>query len=374
MVNSTRKGKVKSYQGAATLIIAVVFIMLSTLIIIFAARNGLMHSKISANTARNSQAYEAAEAGLEYGINYLDQNSATIIASPTNGFINFTNANTTNVALSNGSKFSIVYTNPTVNDYTMIQITSTGQSDDNSSTRSVSQVVKRSSIIANTGTHALTSKSNINITGNGSISNLTSSQTVASGGTVAFGGNGSTYTSGGQQSDAGGILADVTQNVGALSSATTNDFFASYFGTTSTSAVRSQANYSYSSNSSANYSSTLNGIQGAMIWIDANNGSTASLSGNTVIGSASNPVLLIVNGSFSISGNVTVYGMVFVLGDSGLTTLTGNNNIIGTIVSTETMNISGNTFVSYDQSVLDNLKNSASMTTWAKVSGSWKDY
>lgn len=361
-------------KGAATLIIAVVFIMLSTLIIIFAARNGVMQSKISANTSRNLQAYEAAEAGLEFGINYLDDNTALVIANPLSGMINFSNSNTTNVPLNNGSKFTVVFTNPTANDYTLIQITSTGVSDDNSSTRVVSQLVKRKSILVTTGTYGMTARDDIIASGNATFTNMSGNANISAGDDVYLLGNAATYTLLGQQSSAYVRRSDISSNNSAIGNLSSDNFFAGYFGTTSSTLIRTLSNYTYSNSVNTNYGTILNGITGGSIWIDATNGSTASLSGNTVIGSSSNPVLIVVNGRFSMLGNATIYGMVFVRGDVSLTTLSGSNNIYGTIISTDDVDISGNSYITYSSTVLTNLRNTSTLYYWAKVPGSWKDY
>ena len=109
------KKNLQRQQGAATLIITVILILSSLLIIIFAASNSLLQQKAVANEYMADEAYMAAEAGLEFGVVYLNTNNAAILATVTAGVLNYgsTDTNLTNVQLANGSKFSVVMTNPT---------------------------------------------------------------------------------------------------------------------------------------------------------------------------------------------------------------------------------------------------------------------
>src|SRR5262245_10950522 len=113
----------RSQMGAAVLIMTIILLSLSTLIILFAADFGVTQGKSIANLNRRTTAMQAADAGLEFGINYLRQNSTTILANPVSGFISaYSDENTNNVSLSNGGKYTIAYANPTANNYNLIRI------------------------------------------------------------------------------------------------------------------------------------------------------------------------------------------------------------------------------------------------------------
>ncbi|MFZ2315058.1 MAG: PilX N-terminal domain-containing pilus assembly protein [Gammaproteobacteria bacterium] len=360
-------------MGAATLIIAVALLVASTLVIIFAANFGIMQEKITTNTQRQNQAFEAAEAGLEFGINYLQTNSATILANPVSGFIPaFSNSNTTNVALANGSHFSLVYTNPTANNYNLIEIRSTGTSDDGTSTRIVSQQVQfGSTLVAPSNTPVIT-QGQVTMSGNASITNTEHPGTLVSGSTVALSGDANTVLSSGTSSTPGNIKSDIQTNNMPIANMSANDFFATYFGN-NTAAVQSNMAHVYTNSGSTNYNNTLNNMTGTSIWINQTAG-VAAINGNTTIGSATNPVLLVVNGSLSLSGNVTIYGYVFVMGGGEITTTTGNTNIIGGLATTGNMSMSGNVSVTYSSSTLNNLQNLPTMRYYAKVPGTWRDF
>lgn len=362
----------KRHKGAATLVLTTVLMTLATLLIIFAANYGKLQSKSIANINRNQQAFEAASAGLEFGINYLNTNNGTILASPVGGYIQpFSNSSVTNVALANGSQFSITYTNPVANDYELIKITSVGTSDDGTSTHTVSQLVKFGSMLLNSPTVPLTSKSNISLGGNSQIINTYNNNTIDAGGSVTIGGSGSTVLSSGTSSTAGNIQSDIGQNNTSLSSLSDTDFFNLFFGL-SPSNIKSSVTHYFSNSSSTNYGADLNGLTGTSIWVDQTAG-TATLNGNMTIGSASDPVLLIIDGDVRFSGNVTIYGYVYVLGTS-TTDLTGNVMVVGGMATTNQLSATGSIQVVYSPTVLDNLQNNGTMRYYAKVPGSWKDF
>lgn len=362
-------------RGAATLVFTVILMVMSTLIIIFAANFGRIQERIAANLNRNMQAFEAAEAGLEFGINYLQQNRSVIVGSPSSGYIApYTSPSTTDVTLANNSKFSIVYSNPIANDYTLILVTSTGTSDDGSSTRQVSQLLKFGSILTNQPNAALITQGSVSLSGSANVTNTFNNQNIQSGGVLTISGSANTITSTGVTSTASSIGADVNQNNATLASMSQQDFFANYFGTTDTNTIRGQMQNIYSNSSSTNYSNILNGKTGTSIWIDQTSGTTATISGNTTIGSTTAPVLIIVNGNFGLSGNVTIYGFIFVFGTGAINTLTGSTQIIGGMVSTYNINMSGSLQITYNNSVLTNLQNLSALSYFAKVAGSWKDF
>lgn len=362
-------------HGAATLIITILLIVMGTLIIIFAANYGVMQEKISANLTRNAQAFEAAEAGLEFGINYLQKNATTIIGSPSGGYITpYSDSNTTNISFNNNSKFTVVYTNPVANNYYLIKITSTGTNSDGSSTRVVKQQVYMTSLLANPGTVTLVSKGAVSLTGNSQVNNYSTNKTITSASAVTISGNASTNVGSGGGSNASNINADITQNSSTYANMSQNDFLATYFGTNSTSNLKSQFAHYYSNSTSTNYSSTLNGMTGTSIWIDQTGGTTASISGFTSIGNSSNPVLIVVNGGLSISGTVTIYGFIFTIGTTSISTLLGIVNIYGGIATTDQFSMTGNSNITYNSSVLTNLQKNTNMSKWAKVPGSWKDF
>src|SRR3990167_10244093 len=115
----------KHSAGAATLLMSLILVMVVTLLMVFAANYGTLMSRSTANLLRGAQAYEAAQAGLEFGVAYLINNKTTITASAISGSINYGAAiGSLNVTLANNSSFAVRYTNPTPFNVSLIQITS----------------------------------------------------------------------------------------------------------------------------------------------------------------------------------------------------------------------------------------------------------
>lgn len=370
MINLFRKKN----RGAATLITTVILLVTGTLIVIFAANQGRLLDNITANQIRNSQAIQAAQAGLEFGINYLQVNSATILANPVGGYIPaYSSTSTQNVSLTNGSSFSISYTNPVASNYNLINISSTGKSADGTAQRTLQQRVQFGSILSQPPTLPIVTKGSLAMSGNAVITNTSNTSTIESGGGVTFNGNSQTVLSSGTSSNSSSTKSDVQQNVSSINNMSQSDFFATYFGNQS-SVVQSNMAHVYTNSTNTNYSSTLNGMNGTSIWINQTGG-TASISGSTTIGTSASPVLLIINGSANISGNVVINGFVFIIGPATATTdISGNVAITGGIVSTDNFNISGNTSIAYNPNVISALQKTSALSYFAKVPGSWKDF
>lgn len=127
-------------------------------------------------------------------------------------------------------------------------------------------------------------------------------------------GSGSLTTS----SDNHVLAGDVVQN---YSSINTSNLFTSVFNASEAS-VQAAANILI--NSTVTDFSTLNGIVGQTVWV--NGGINFNGSGTAIIGTPSNPVILIVNGDVNLTqqANLTVYGIFYVIGS-----ITDNAGYIG---------------------------------------------
>jgi len=367
MINLFHKKK----SGAATLIVTVILLVLISLLALFMANFNLFQRKIVTNTYKADQALGAAEAGLQFAIPYLTKFKTYITSRTTGGFLRpYADNSIANVSLGNGSKFTATYSNPTANNYNLILVTSTGTDKDGSATRTVQQLVQYTSQTVAAPPTPIVSIPAINLDGNVDIINQNSDNTIQSGGAVQFSGNSKTTLSSGESSNKNGTLSDVSENNSALSSLTPTELFNSYFGSTE-STIKSSlpSNSTHSASSSKNYNSVVAGVNGQAIWIDQNNG-TASINGNTTIGTISNPTVLIINGNAALSGNLKIYGLLYVLG--GAVTINGYTKIYGSVVGSSTMNISGDAEISYDPTILGNIDTGAGKYVF--VPGSWKDF
>lgn len=360
----------KKQSGITMLVITAMLLLSAVLVAMFAANYSVLQSRITSNEYRSQQAYEAASAGAEFGIAYLIQNSTTILANPVGGFLApFSNASTTNVVLPNNSKFSIVYSNPIASNYNLILITSTGTSDDGTSTRVITQQVYFGSSLIQYGSFALVSKGSMNLTSNTTVTNTSTNNTLEAGGAVSATGTFKTVTSAGTSSVTGNYGADIAQNVATVAGASNADFFAGYFGQSEAQYI-SKAAHSYPA--ASNYATTLNGLTGTTVYINETGG-TANFIGNTTIGSPTAPVLIVVDGNVNIQGNFTLYGFIYVNGVStATTTINANINITGGIATTDNVSASGNLTLTYSAAVLNGVQ--AGTSYYAKLPGGWKDF
>lgn len=333
----------KKQTGAGLLIITVILLLVILLSMIYATRHSIFQAKSTSNQYSNNQAYEAAQAGLEFGLVYLSQNPNTIIASATGGYINYGSGDTnlTNVTLANNSRYSVVYTNPTQNNFNIITITSTGTNADGTSTKTLREQVSRSS----------SSLASANIRGSVTVSggggNITGATAIHSGGSAdpaAVSGGGT-----------------INANDSTLASMSNDEFFMSVFGVNKAT-KQAQSTY-YASGGSVPWGS----LSGS-VWI---NGDT-SMAGNTTDGTVANPVIVIINGNFTATGTAVINGAVYATGNIDLG---GTNNVNGIVFSEGNIHFGGTSNLNFNTSIVNNLLNNGFITTsFAKIPGSWKDY
>jgi Tfp pilus assembly protein PilX len=143
---------------------------------------------------------------------------------------------------------------------------------------------------------------------------------IRSGSTVSLGGfTGTTWVS---SSSGGGVVlssigsfknGDIVQNDAGLIAGGAAGLFDDYF-TQSETTVKNAADFVYTNSGTTDYSSQLNGKQGVTIWIDQGGG-TATINNATTLGTANNPVILVINGNLTTNNSLTVYGFVYIKGN-----------------------------------------------------------
>ncbi len=352
-------------KGMTTLVITLVLLLCLSIMVLAVAKSTLTEQRISANEYDSAQALEASRAGLQFGIVYLMANIATIVKDANNdGYIDaYSNSSTSNVALNDGAQYTINYSNPVSNNFSLVKVSCTGTSANGSVTRTVSELVAfYNSLLPHAGNEAMVIKKIANISGTVTTTNTATNGTLYTGSTINKSGA-TTFTTGlGTTTDIASSVANVISNQSALGNATTTAFFQNFFGASQAS-VKAQANIIY--NSGADFASTLNGTTGKVIWFNSN----ANLSSSATLGSAAAPVIVIVNGNMNISGTLTIYGFVLATGDWNIS---GNVTVNGISAVGNNFNASGNIVLNYSSSVLNNL--SQFSQKYAPVAGSWKDF
>jgi len=362
----------KKHSGVAILLLTTTLLLISTLLTLFTTQYSSIQQKISAGLYQNQQAFEAATAGLETAIPYFQSNYSAITTTQSGGFLTpYVNSSTQNVALANGSTYTFVYSNPTANNYQLITITSTGKSADATSTRTVTQQIQAYTSGTPPPTISLTTKGNVSMSNSSSLNNTSTNSNLKAGGSIDFDNSSHTTISSGVGSNSSGIGSDVQQNNASIAAMSTNSFFQSIFGVDQ-STVQSKANFTYTNSSNTSYNS-LAGVTNSIIWINQTSG-TAALSGTLTIGSATQPVILIVNGNLKISNSVTIYGLVFIMNSTQDTILRNTATVNGAMASTNNITFTNNTALNYNSTVLNALPASGSAPSYSKVPNSWRDF
>lgn len=99
---------------------------------------------------------------------------------------------------------------------------------------------------------------------------------------------------------------------------------------------------------------------------------------NGDVGSAENPVFLVVEGAITSNGSYDLYGLIYLFnlaGGAASAQFNGDYHIHGALFvhNTLSLNLTGNFVLEYDREVLDNLSNGPSGRALARIPGAWSD-
>lgn len=361
----------KHQQGISILILTITLLLVSTLFILFSAHFSMLQQKIANNFYANQQAFAAAQAGIEAAIPYFEANYSAITNNQNGGYLQpYNNSSTQNVTLANGSNYSFTFSNPIINNFQFITITATGINADGSASRVLSQQIYAYSTGA-VPNNTLIIQGNVTLQNSAALNNTQTNSNIIAGGTISLQDNAQTTTSAGIASTAAGLSTDIAQNNTTISDMLSNDFFNAVLGVNE-STLQSKANYSYTNANNTSYN-FLNGVTGVIIWINQT-ANTATINSSTVIGSAAQPVILVINGNLVISDFATIYGLVFNLRPSNTAMISSSATINGAFASTANLQLSNSAIINYNPYILYNLPSTGAAPNYAKLLGSWKDF
>ena len=114
----------------------------------------------------------------------------------------------------------------------------------------------------------------------------------------------------------------------------------------------------------------LNAIAGGArtLWVEGD----MVLNAGDVFGSATQPVMLVVNGNIEVRGTTTIYGVLYSQDSTWDNTGGGNAQVFGAAISEGNFTATGTPDPTYDPKVLANLRQTTGQ--YAKVPGGWRDY
>ncbi len=356
------KGKLIQ-QGMATLTVATGLLVATSLLTIFAAKSAIYEQKILSNTYQSQMASEVALAGLEYGVAYLEKNRDTLMADIDNdGYIDIgANPYFLNAPISTGTpsgNYTITYSNPISGNNNIIYISGQGASTSSTASRSMHEMVYFQPNLANIPIIPVMVKGEVDFSGDAMVTNMESEYTVWSGGSAVMKGSSETVTSTGGSSP-GNIGADIVADDATLASSTGDEFFMNTFGV-SKDQLKDQMRV-------VDKDTSLDAISGESVWIESPT-QMVRYNGNDVMGTPTEPVLLIINGDAKITGTLVVYGFVYITGNVDNS---GTFNVYGSVSVEGDMGALGTFDIIYDSAVLDQLKKNQGNV--AVVPGSWYD-
>lgn len=415
--------QVKNQIGAVSLLMAILLLTAITALTLITARVVLVETKIEANDYRTKQAVSAANSALDYGIQYfmtggLDQVINADGTAGSDGIVDVISSNVFTTVIAQVSFDNNDGSCTSAGGMDSALITATGFSDDSVARRTITQCVGTIPLLKDGGPdQPLISKSNVATTGNANIINRYSNMTVWSGDTVAIGNSAamSTYLNDGSivcefsssQTDAerAACESETTTNVEKISSSNLGNgfdiidedpslanlnetssgtdplFFENFFNLNiDMMEILAQGIDQYyvggtvGTNTFVNIGANVDGKSG-IIFIDGN----ASLNSNVVVGSRTNPAILIIDGNFKFTGNPQIYGILYVVGQmdvGGTITVVGSSVVEGDSAyvpaGEEAVEGTGTLNLVYAPSVInaDNpIEGSGQI-----VSGSWRDW
>jgi Tfp pilus assembly protein PilX len=118
-----------------------------------------------------------------------------------------------------------------------------------------------------------------------------------------------------------------------------------------------------------NLASAFNGLSdSALVWVTGD----CAIGSNVTIGSRDKPIILVVEGELRVNAGAEVWGILMGLAEF---VLNGGPVIHGSAISEVPSDLTNGTYSQvYDESVFENLRNDTINTNIAKVSYSWRDF
>lgn len=309
--------KMNKQQGVAVMITMFALLFVCSLIVLSSSKTIRTNTMVVRNQFYEDQAFEAAEAGIEYGLVHLKENRSDIVKdSNGDGFIDeYVVPEITNVYNSNGTTYTITYTNPIANNFDIIQLSVTGTADAGRVSRELTQLAVKIIFVQMNPPAGFITKDGVDLGGNVTIYNTDTGTTIWSGGVVGLTGAATTEGTNGVGSDRNNINTDIDQNDTRLSAMTGDEYFENFFGVDKT-AMEDGVDILLNFNSSQNLNAILDpeSNNGKAIWVNQNAGE-AFFSGNATLGTPTEPVVLVIDGDFKANGTTVIYGVVYITKD-----------------------------------------------------------
>lgn len=359
-------------KGVATLLTAVVILVIMSLMAAYAYRGALLDNQLMNNLYRAKQAEETAETALDFGLAYFLVNGVDATGDTVVDTLDPT-------AVTNGRRATVQFCSATSNiptcvtptDFGKIMIMATGWSDDQTAVHRSRMLVAANPFFGASPKAPLIVKGGTNfIGGNMSVTNNTDTGVNIWSGDDIDGATGSFQTYGkvnGVDSQAISektgnkyyLGPDVVYNDQTLKNSSTDQFYQSMTGR---SMSEMSAAYDVKFASCADMASG-NNYAGKVVYI------TGNCALNRDLGTSSLSTILVVAGTLSMSGNNTIYGSL--VADT-LGNITGSSTIYGTLIARSApSNFAGTVNLIMNSQSSSNLQK---VTVKSVVGNSWRDW
>lgn len=393
-------------SGATSLPIAVLLLFLASLVLIVVARTTLMEERISANEIRSSQALQAAQAGVDRALAYMQTKGG--IDKNKNGVVDTVDLIAT---LDGKTQYRFAFCDPGTSPPTTAcpatpgtptcganladrekfstpMVISCGWSDDSIANHPIVISFSSAPYLAETPDNPLTAKGALNVSGSATITNYYTNLTIWTGESfTSIGNSGKTFvrnpavppptidtipptpptsctttTNYTCLTDKFTKGPDIIDNDLSLHNLTADQIFENFFGVDF---GTYKAGIATRTITSAQVSDAALGIvdkEDEAIVITGN-----TTLPNTTIGSREHPMVIIIDGNWE-GGNGTLHGILFVRGNADVA---GNPAIIGALAVGGTMSGTGSLDVIFDPFALEN---ASALSKAGVISGSWRDW
>lgn len=343
-------------RGAATLVITLLLLFSMSVMMLYAARVGVIEQRLAANDARARAAFAAAQAGLERTLGELATLDREALVYDAAGWTAF---DAGDEALANGSEYHTEVNNLALVpfDAGLLRLDARGSTGTGGGVRSATLLAAFASLLPNMPPAPLVTRGNLSHTDPLTLTNLARPVGAWLGGL---------YTPGGILDPRLGEPAScppfgICAGDARLGTLAPEPFFANTFGRPPP-ALRSDAEIVRCT--PCDPAALPAGAR--LVWYE-NDGAPVTISAGQ-LGTATHPVIAIVAGDFAPAGALHIHGLLFVLGDwtggSALLTVEGAVIVAGEIAGI------GPADLVYDSDALEILHQSG---RYAFVPGSWID-
>ena len=369
----TFKGGITNQNGG-TLIVSLILLVAITMITIYSSSSAVNEQRLSQNEMHTIKALQASDAGVEMMLaNILDktQRETLLTDADANGQPDGVLSGTIG---SSDQTYSVSLISPTPGNFNKIEVQSIGCSDACSGACSMScnfrKVIKQSisitSAINSPPSAPLVARGSVNIPSSPDIINNISPEVIKCGGAYSDNPATTLVSAGVDVSSLAPALPFIDQNNAGLAALSADDYFKTYF---SGDKATIQGLVGVLNCSSGCNKTDINAelSTSQLVWASGD----VTLIGGTY-GTATDPVILIVDGNLALRGGATINGLVYVTNPTWDANGAGNALINGAALAENSFDTNGNLVISYDPSILANLNKI--VLSVAKVSGSWVDF